>query len=333
MPGPRPIANRGPPAAPLLPANLSRCGRRRADGWLGRSVQGIADTDRRQPVGAAFGILRRQLKAEITPTKFFGHGQGRCAAAERIEHEIAFGRAKLDDAAEQLFRHLTAVKSGPLFERAGNAREVPGVFGRSEAARQILRSQDPRIVRQAAGGVGPIVGIHQLPGRGDAVLQLFGPEGELLGVFDKVKQVGVRPAELILAVHAKRVVPDDPTTRVETDLLAGNFEFGRVLVADSQPERARLFQRAVDRRNPRPRPIEIATMFLAVAIDVIFVADVERRIGEGQIDLPGGHGHHPLDTVALDDLVPSSIRRHAHSLLRSVARVQNGSQNLWGSSP
>ena len=58
-------------------------------------------------------------------------------------------------------------------------------------------------------GVRPAVAVDQLPGRGHA--DRLGVERELLRVLDEVEQVGVRAAELVLAVHAERVVPDDPT--------------------------------------------------------------------------------------------------------------------------
>ena len=71
-----------------------------------------------------------------------------------------------------------------------------------------------------------------------------------LRILDEIEQVGVRAAELVFAVHAERVVPDDPTAGVEADLLAEQLQLGGILVADGQPERARRLERPMHGRNP-----------------------------------------------------------------------------------
>ena len=95
-----------------------------------------------------------------------------------------------------------------LFEGPGHARKIPGGLIRGEALRNILRTQNPRIVRQPAGGMRAAIGIDQLPGRWDADFLLV--KGVALTVLDEVEQMRVRPIEFLGAVDAESVVPDDP---------------------------------------------------------------------------------------------------------------------------
>ena len=54
---------------------------------------------------------------------------------------------------------------------------------------------------------------------------------------------------------------------------------------------------------------------LLVVVDVVVVADVERRIGEGQIDAARGQRVHALDAVAVADDVELGVGFHAAILL------------------
>ena len=80
---------------------------------------------------------------------------------------------------KQLLRHLAAVEALPLLERAGHAGVVPRVVGRLKTFRQILRPEhpsvigggahDPRVVRQAAGRVRALVGVHERRAEGTRI--------------------------------------------------------------------------------------------------------------------------------------------------------------------
>ena len=179
---------------------------------------------------------------------------------------------------------------------------VPATRGKyqvsSSGAKPSGRSCGRRI--QVSSGRRPLgfaraVGVDQLPGRGDADRRIVGVERELLRVLDEVEQVRVRAAELALAVHAERVVPDDPASAGEAQLaLADQLQLGGVLVADGQPERAVGLQHAAHGLPSTAAPVEILVVLPAVVVDVVLVADVERRIGKGQIDAAGLDFGEPL---------------------------------------
>ena len=82
----------------------------------------------------------------------------------------------------------------------------------------------------------------------------------------------------------------------------GDLEFGGILVADGQPERAARFQDRDGLFDPLCAPIKIFSIFLAVVVLVVLVADVERGIGKDQIDRAGSDLLHQLDAVALMNL-------------------------------
>ena len=86
-------------------------------------------------------------------------------------------------------------------------------------------------------------------------------EDEVLFIFDEMKQMSVRARELFLAVDSEGVIPDHPTAAVETNLLCFDFKFGCVLVADRQPERAIVFEYAMDLRHPLVRPLQVLIIF------------------------------------------------------------------------
>ena len=135
-----------------------------------------------------------------------------------VEDELAGVRAGADDAAEELLGHLAAVEAGALLEGAGDAGEVPDVLVGAEAVDDVLRADEPGIVREPAGRIRAGVAVDELAGRGDADLVVV--ERAVLRVLDEVEEMRVRAAELIFAVHAEGVVPDDPAPASEADLLA-----------------------------------------------------------------------------------------------------------------
>src|SRR5438552_17391814 len=98
----------------------------------------------------------------------------------------------------------------------------------------------------------------------------------------------VAAAEFLGAMDAKSVVPDHPAAASEAKFLLKNqFQLRGVLIADRQPEGTGRLQDAVNLPAPLVRPIQVLVRTGAVVIYVIIIADVERRIGEGEIDRPG----------------------------------------------
>src|SRR5713101_10056725 len=95
-----------------------------------------------------------------------------------------------------------------FFERAGHAREIPSGLIRSKAVGNILRTQNPGVVGEAASGMRPAIGIHKLAGRANADFILV--ECVVRWVLDKMEQMSVRPVELLGAVDPEGVIPDNP---------------------------------------------------------------------------------------------------------------------------
>jgi hypothetical protein len=63
-----------------------------------------------------------------------------------------------------------------------------------------------------------------------------------------------------------------------------DLQFGRILVADGQPERPVILQNPHHLADPLAAPVQVLVVVHVVAVHVILVADVERRIRESQID-------------------------------------------------
>ena len=130
-----------------------------------------------------------------------------------------------------------------------------------------------------------------------------------LGVLDEVEQVGVAAGELVLAVDAEGVVPDDPVSEVEADVAMGDhLELGDVFVADGQPEGAVRRQDAGDLGDPAARPVEVVVAGLLVVVDVVVVADVEGGVGEGQVDAAVRQRGQAFEAVAPDDAIEPAGR-------------------------
>ena len=90
------------------------------------------------------------------------------------------------------------MKTFSLFERSCDAREIPHILVRIESVGQVLRTQDPRIVRQASTLVRSRIRINQLAcGRNGNVSRI---ELENLRILYKMKNMRVRPTELPFAV-------------------------------------------------------------------------------------------------------------------------------------
>src|SRR3990172_4160700 len=99
-----------------------------------------------------------------------------------------------------------------------------------------------------------------------------------------MKQMRVRSAEGTNTIDAKRVVPDHPTTTGETALLlCQEFQFGSVLVANSQPKCTRRLQDFGNTPHPLSGPVEILLPGSLVVVHIVVVTDVERRIRKHKI--------------------------------------------------
>ena len=196
---------------------------------------------------------------------------------------VAGVRAAADDPAQKLFGHLAAVPAGAFLEGAADPRHVPGVALGGEAVLNVLRAENPGVVGKTAFGVGPGVEVDQLPRRGNADGLVV--ESKTFGVLHEIKQVGMTAAELPGAVDPKRIVPDHPVSQRQPELaVEEDLHLGGILVADRQPERAVGLECTDDLATPRPGPVEVGLRFKTVVVDIVIIADVERGIGENQID-------------------------------------------------
>ena len=150
----------------------------------------------------------------------------------------------------KLLGHLAAVEAGPLLERAGHAGKYQvSSADVKQSARSCGRSTHVSSGRRPAGWRGRRRR-RSCRAEGMRFSSSLAAKRELLRIFDKIKQVGVRAAELVFAIHAERVIPDHPAAQMEADLLAGDLQLGGILIADRQPERARRLERAMHRRDP-----------------------------------------------------------------------------------
>src|SRR5262249_56168638 len=106
------------------------------------ALEGRALGRRGESCGGLHDVIRRQLETDAATAQFLRDHQRRAAAAERVEDHVTGVGRDADDTAKELFGHLAAVPAGALLERAADAAEVPGVFVRLKAVRQVLRAQD-----------------------------------------------------------------------------------------------------------------------------------------------------------------------------------------------
>jgi hypothetical protein len=90
---------------------------------------------------------------------------------------------------------------------------------------------------------------------------------------------------------------------VEPDLLRLDAQLGRELVADREVERSGRLERPVDGGHPVAAEGHVFVVVLLVVVIVIQVTDVERRIGEHEVDPAALLFVEDLDAIARDDLV------------------------------
>ena len=127
------------------------------------TVERIAYGDPIKSLGSEAHVVFGKLKREVATVQFFGDRDRRRTAGEGIDHDIVFRGTGANDAAQQLFGHLATVESGPLFERSSDAREMPSVLVGFETIDQLLRTEDPSIVRHSTNRVGAGIVVDQLP--------------------------------------------------------------------------------------------------------------------------------------------------------------------------
>src|SRR5262249_47293444 len=160
-------------------------------------------------------VVLRKLDPEILAAEPLGHGQGRPAPREGIEHQLARIARDANDPLQDRFGHLTGMggliavgRLASLLEGAADAGDIPGVHGRLEVGGVFLRPQYPRVVGKLAEWVGAAIGIRSLPSGWDA--DRISVEGEALRIGYVVEDVCMAAVELPCAVDPERVVPDDP---------------------------------------------------------------------------------------------------------------------------
>ena len=88
----------------------------------------------------------------------------------------------------------------------------------------------------------------------------------------------------IYAIDPEGVVPDHPATAVEADFLGLDLQLGSVFVADGKPKRPIGFERSVDSSNPLSAPSQVVLFLFLVIVNIVLVADVERRVRKDKVD-------------------------------------------------
>src|SRR5438552_1441409 len=112
--------------------------------------------------------------------------------------------------------------------------------------------------------------------------------------------MSVTATELLRAVHAKRVVPDYPTATSKAQFLLENqLQLSREFIADRQPECSRRFQNSFDAASPLPRPLEVLRRVIRIAVNVVFISYIERRVRKNQVDRAGIDSPKAFDAVTL----------------------------------
>src|SRR5262249_12436287 len=94
----------------------------------------------------------------------------------------------------------------------------------------------------------------------------------------------VATTELLGAVNAERVIPDDPAATGKAEFLLKNeLQFRGIFVADRQPERPCRLEDTMHRLAPCPRPVKVLLRVRTVIVDVVIISDVEGGISEDEV--------------------------------------------------
>ena len=92
-----------------------------------------------------------------------------------------------------------------------------------------------------------------------------------------------------------------------------DLQFRREFVANRQPKRPFGLEHPCDFANPVLRPIKILIGLFFVMIHVIIVADVERWIGENEVDRGVLELREKIEAIALVELVEGKAGVQGHS--------------------
>jgi hypothetical protein len=122
-------------------------------------------------------------------------------------------------------------------------------------------------------------------------------------VLHEVEQVGMRASELVFAMHSECVVPDDPAAALKADFLSRHFQFRRVFVSNGQPECSRGNEQAMELLHPLSTPLNVLILLQPIIVLVIIVPDIERRVGEGQVNALIRKSRQSFEAVAVVDAV------------------------------
>ena len=130
-------------------------------------------------------------------------------------------------------------------------------------------------------------------------------------------------AELVFTVDAKRVVPDHPAAAGKPQLPRGHhFQLSGILIANRQPKRPVGRQNPLHFRSPAAAPVEVVVGRSLVVVGVVVVADVERRIGKGQLSCSVGEQPQVFQAVASHE--PIADREFELGFSRHAGRPSRG---------
>src|SRR5580692_9261144 len=100
-----------------------------------------------------------------------------------------------------------------------------------------------------------------------------------------MEEMRVAAAEFLGAIDSEGVIPHDPAAAMKTQVvLECQLQLGRIVIANCQPKCAVRLQDTLDFPAPHPRPLDELLAGTTVFVNVVFIADVERRVREDEID-------------------------------------------------
>lgn len=139
----------------------------------------------------------------------------------------------------------------------------------------------PDIIRHFACRIGTFVVVEQLPIRGDANSMIV--KSEVIFVLDEVKYVGVGAGKFSFKLLAERIMPYEPVAHHKAELVSYDFYICSIVIADSYVKRAVWLEDFFTDGHPVFRPGNVVFAFDLIVVFVVFVADVERRVGKDKV--------------------------------------------------
>jgi hypothetical protein len=91
------------------------------------------------------------------------------------------------------------------------------------------------------------------------------------------------PGEFSFQLLAEGIVPDNPVPHKKSEFIGYDFDIRGETIAYSDMERAGRFENLFAYAHPLPCPGDIFIAGDLVVILVVFVADIERRVGKNKI--------------------------------------------------